>query len=282
MSLQNINADPPLIDNTGSDEETALLKDVISETNVKGSERDKRSIIKRRKRKVPKQGEEFNQVESTILQRRSVRTFKSKQLPDYIVSRILETARYAPSAGNCQSWKFVVVQDAKVIQEMTDHIVKLAGWTSRFMHPGFPKAVTNNWLSRRMMKSSTGLFHPTGLSGLSQVAKKELDVWHGAPTVVFILVDGRSAGDPHLDVGIAGTNMVLTAHSYGLGTCWVSFSTLLEASPKFRKYLGIGYPYRLATSIAIGYPKGIPDGFVERETHETIWYDSEGNKKYVY
>jgi nitroreductase len=91
-------------------------------------------------------------------------------------------------------------------------------------------------------------------------------------------VDERGTGDPHLDVGIAGTNMVLTAHSFGLGTCWVSFASLLAIHPKYRKILGIGYPYKLATSLAIGYPKGIADGIVERETHETVWYDRNGCK----
>jgi len=276
------------MNDSSSENITAVLDDSLTSGQMTGAfdtktdlkhEKPKERKIKRSKKKIPEQGAPFNEVERTIFERRSVRVFKDKQLPDYLVKRILEAGRYAPSAGNCQAWKFVVVQDKNMIQEMTERVVKLAGWTSRFMNPAFPKSFVGNWFSRLMMKCFTSLFHPTGMTGLGQLAKKELGLWHDAPTIIFLLVDERSAGDPHIDVGIAGTNMVLAAHSFGLGTCWVSFSTLLEMSPKFKKYLGIDYPYRLATSIAIGYPKGIPDGMVERETHETVWYNENGDKR---
>jgi nitroreductase len=239
---------------------------------------EKPERIKRKRRTPPEPGAPFNEVESVILQRRSTRLFRNKPVEEHLVKRILEAGRYAPSAGNAQSWKFVVVQDPVMIQEMTDHVVKLAGWASRLLNPSFPGAFIPKSVSRFLMKHATQLFHPTGISGLGELARGELGLWHGASTVIMLLVDERGTGDPHLDVGIAGTNMVLTAHSFGLGTCWVSFASLLAASPTYRRKLGIGYPYKLASSLAIGYPKGIADGYVERETHETLWYDSLGRK----
>lgn len=232
--------------------------------------------IRRERRVPPKPGADFNEVESVILQRRSTRLFRDKPVEEYLVKRILEAGRFAPSAGNNQSWKFVVIQDPKLIQEMTDHVVKMAGWAAKLTNPSYPGAMITRGMSRFFMKHMTQLYHPTGITGLSALAKGDLGLWHGASTVVLLLVDERGTGDPHLDAGIAGTNMVLTAHSFGLGTCWVSFASLLAISPRFRNLLGIAYPYRLATSIAIGYPKGIADGFVERETHETVWFDANG------
>ncbi|CBL44845.1 Nitroreductase [gamma proteobacterium HdN1] len=239
---------------------------------------DKKSRPKVARRAPPAPGSDFNEVETIIMQRRSTRLYRKKVVEEHLVKRILESGRYAPSAGNCQSWKFVVVQDRKLIDEMADHVVRMADLASRFTNPAYPGALIPRAVSRIMMKVMTQLFHPTGITGLGQVARRELGVWHGASTVIFLLVDERGSGDPHLDVGIAGTNMVLTAHSFGLSTCWVSFASLLAVHPKYRRMLGIAYPYKLATSIAIGYPKGIPDGFVERETHETVWYGNDGNK----
>lgn len=237
----------------------------------------------RARRQAPNPGDPFNDVEATIFERRSVRVYRDKEVPEHLVRRILEAGRYAPSAGNCQSWKFVVVQDPKLIAEMTTHVRTWAGYVSRYMfNPHAPGAKIPAWMVRMLSRAFTGTFHPTGRDGIRKIADGSLDVWHGASTVIFLLVDERGTGDPHLDVGIAGTNMVLTAHSFGLGTCWVSFSSLLATSPRFRKLLGIGYPYRLATSIAIGYPRGIPDGQVPRETHETAWYRSDGTRDIVY
>ncbi|MFZ5603744.1 MAG: nitroreductase family protein [Pseudomonadota bacterium] len=234
--------------------------------------------IRRERRTPPAPGAEFNEVESTILQRRSTRLYRDKPVEEYLVKRILEAGRYAPSAGNSQSWKYVVIQDRALLEEMTAHVVKMAGWLSRLVNPSYPGAFIGRGVSRLLMKHFTQVCHPTGITGLGQLARGELGLWHGASTVIFLLMDERGTGDPHLDIGITGTNMVLTAHSFGLGTCWVSFASLLAVHPRYRKLLGIGWPYKLATSIAIGYPKGIADGYVERETHETLWYDADGRK----
>jgi len=68
--------------------------------------------------------------------------------------------------------------------------------------------------------------------------------------------------------------MILAAHSLGLGTCWVGFVELLKYGTKWRRKLGISFPYDLVEAIAIGYPVGNPDGIIERELQEVEWYES--------
>lgn len=50
-------------------------------------------------------------VMEAIKQRRSVRSFQAKPVPEEKLKRILEAARLAPSARNSQAWKFIVVKD---------------------------------------------------------------------------------------------------------------------------------------------------------------------------
>ena len=52
------------------------------------------------------------EFQDIILKRRSVREFGDKPVPDEKLRRVLEAARLAPSAGNRQPWKFVVVKDS--------------------------------------------------------------------------------------------------------------------------------------------------------------------------
>ncbi len=114
------------------------------------------------------------------------------------------------------------------------------------------------------------------------IARGKLGLWHGAPTVILILKDVRGVGNPDLDCGIAGQNMVLAAHSMGLGTCWVSFAKpAFKYLRKWKKRFGITYPYQFVSSLAIGWPVGEPDGMVERETHGVDWYEN-GVKKTVF
>jgi ferredoxin len=122
--------------------------------------------------------------------------------------------------------------------------------------------------------------HPVLFGALSSIAEGRLALYHGAPTVILIYYDSRGISKPLMDCGIAGQNMVLAAHSLGLGTCWVGFVGLILKMKKWRKFFGIGYRYRFASSIAIGYPLGDPNGFVERETHQVDWY-SNGTKRVI-
>jgi hypothetical protein len=45
-------------------------------------------------------------------------------------------------------------------------------------------------------------------------------------------------------------------------------------NPKWKKRLGIEYPYELCEGIALGYPVGKPDGMVPRETHRIKWLEN--------
>jgi len=49
-----------------------------------------------------------------LLTRRSIRQFKPDPVPDDLILKVLDLARYAPSAGNRQPWVFVVVKDPEV------------------------------------------------------------------------------------------------------------------------------------------------------------------------
>lgn len=50
-------------------------------------------------------------IYETISTRKSVRTFQDRDIPEDVLSRLLESARLAPSACNGQEWRFVVVRD---------------------------------------------------------------------------------------------------------------------------------------------------------------------------
>jgi nitroreductase len=53
-----------------------------------------------------------------IKKRKSVRAYKKDPVPDEVLNRIIETARIAPSAKNTQPWKFIIVKDQKVLDEL--------------------------------------------------------------------------------------------------------------------------------------------------------------------
>jgi len=50
--------------------------------------------------------------------RRSIRSFKSEDIPNEYIKKILEAARWAPSAGNIQPWEFIVIRNPETKREI--------------------------------------------------------------------------------------------------------------------------------------------------------------------
>jgi len=55
-----------------------------------------------------------------LLSRRSVRVYQDKDVPIQHVLRALDVARYAPSSRNSQPWRFIVVNDQNLLNQLSD------------------------------------------------------------------------------------------------------------------------------------------------------------------
>ncbi|HZA24327.1 MAG TPA: nitroreductase family protein [Dehalococcoidia bacterium] len=51
------------------------------------------------------------EVYECIRTRRTTREFKPDPVPEEVVYKILQAARWAPSSGNSQPWHFIVITD---------------------------------------------------------------------------------------------------------------------------------------------------------------------------
>ena len=220
--------------------------------------------------------ENFTETEKVILSRRSIRWFKKEQVPEVMVKRILEAGRFAPSAGNSQPWKFVVIREPKIIDDLTRSVVMICKFFKAILEYRTPGNFWKMPIAKLYTLLMPAKLSPVPYSAISLIADGKLKLYHDAPTVILICKDVRGVSNPDLDCGIAGQNMVLAAHSMGLGTCWVSFAKVIfeYLGFKWNKVFGIKYPYKFITSLAIGWPMGKPDGFVERPVHSVDWFEN--------
>ena len=62
----------------------------------------------------------------TIEKRRSIRKYKNLPVPKKDIVKILEAARLAPTAGNQQPWKFLVIQDKKKINKIKEECIAVS------------------------------------------------------------------------------------------------------------------------------------------------------------
>jgi nitroreductase len=59
-------------------------------------------------------------VFEAIKKRRSIRAYADEKVSDNDVERLIEAARWAPSAGNIQPWEFVIVKDKETKRKLSD------------------------------------------------------------------------------------------------------------------------------------------------------------------
>ncbi|MCK5051196.1 MAG: nitroreductase family protein [Candidatus Cloacimonetes bacterium] len=58
---------------------------------------------------------EFDEV---LISRKSVRSFRDKEIPEDILNNMMEAARLSPSFQNRQCWRFIVVRDKDLIKDL--------------------------------------------------------------------------------------------------------------------------------------------------------------------
>ncbi|MFZ5571117.1 MAG: nitroreductase family protein [Thermodesulfobacteriota bacterium] len=230
---------------------------------------------------------ELTETEKIIYRRRSVRLYKRTQVPKDLVTRILEAGRFAPSAGNNQPWKFIVIQNRALIDEMDWKIkqfcrivmlgtmplpwVKGKESPDRHARPAFWQKALYQLLLRVRGPNELDQRALGGINAI--VADPGYHTFFHAPTVILLLADRRGIGSVDLDTGICGQNIVLAAHALGLGTCYVSLIDGLQAFPIFKRKIGVRPPFHIVTSLTLGYPLGQVDRVVEREQLRVEWID---------
>ena len=166
-------------------------------------------------------------LSDAVAKRRSIRTYKKQDLPQGVVEQLLESARRAPSAGNVQPWEFVVACTQKT-----------------------------------KMAISQAAF---GQKGIQE-----------ASVVIVVCADEKRAAESYGDRGrtlyclqdtaVAIQNILLTACSLGLGSCWIG----AFKEDEIRKVINAPKHMRPVALIPVGYPNESPDARPRRPIGEVM------------
>ena len=193
----------------------------------------------------------INAVMENIITRRTIRRFRSEQITEEKLQTVLEAGMYAPSAGGRQGVLFVVSQDRE----------------------------TNEKLGR-IKKNNTNVKMSTDTVYISKEQPSIADdpaivsAFYDAPTVITLFVPKDFLYGPY-DASAAAENMLLAAHSIGLGGCYIG-----SAWDSFRDAFGqetlikwnIRTDYYAVIHVLLGYPKEeqAPKGKARKEGR-IIW-----------
>jgi nitroreductase len=209
--------------------------------------------------------DEWNAIERAVLQRRSVRNFKDEPVPDHLIRRVLEAGRFAPSAGNCQPWQFIVITDRALIAQMDEAV-----WAAANGLYGIYKNDDLIPNMAPMAESSPGLLDPrVALGGMGAIVRKDMLASLNAPCVILLVGDSRAISGAQLNIGICGQNMNLVANSLGIKACWSGFLT--TGIPAIADKIDLKPNWSVITTLVLGWPAFKQEGMVPREYRPVTW-----------
>jgi nitroreductase len=177
--------------------------------------------------------------------RQSIRKFRKDPVPREQILRMVEAATWAPSAGNTQNVRFLVVEDPALLSRMKGIVDEiLARVTGKEIPPGkinyhnlFAAAPAAVCVVGRPYESATD----------RQMREKD-------PERHRVRRYQVNAGLQ--SVASAITQFLLAAYSLGYGTCWMTGP--LVAKPELESALSLRPPEELLAVVALGKPDSPP------------------------
>ena len=187
--------------------------------------------------------------------RRSCRNYTEEPVDRNVLEDLIRIGTTAPSGTNSQGWTFTIVPTRADMRE-------LGAVTSDFYRKLNKQAESSllRFFSKLFLKDSLGIYYkryyPMITEGLHRWEEEGHDLlFHGAQAA--ILVSGKnSASCSAEDAMLASQNILLAAHSLGLGTCLIGF--VVEAAKRdssLRQSIELPKDETLYSVIAIGHPK---------------------------
>ena len=173
----------------------------------------------------------MSELQQIIEERRSIRNFEDKDVPEELVNKILESAKWAPSWTNCQCWEIVVIRDNQIKEQLKET-----------MAPKNP--ATKSITGAPVLLAVCGKLNVSGYYGGH--ASTKFGEW-------FMF-----------DLGLATQNMCLTAHSLGLGTVIVG----LYDHNKAKEVIKVPEGHELVAILPLGYPAKTPKAPKRKEITE--------------
>ena len=199
---------------------------------------------------------EYSNIMETIKSRRSVRRFLNKPVQKEHLEQILESARLAPSGGNLQGWRFIVMQERELITEIASVIQKKIDRLPEMMKGSIRDSEHYaNTLSKRLRLSS--LFFVNAPFTIAVLYKLNP---YNRPYLDFLIKKGMDRHEAHQCMGYvevqsaaaATENLILTAHSLGYGCCWMNIPFI--AVKEIKSLLEISPPWEISAFVPIGHP----------------------------
>ena len=193
-----------------------------------------------------------------LRQRRSVREYRKKPVPQELLQRVAEMAGYAPvGAFGGAGWirHVTVVEGEEKMKAVRDATVRYMRKLHDLMSGFFLRG-----MARFSEEARSGLSTLPDLKmRLAEYEAGRDAILYDAPAAVFVSA-GYETTTPHEDCDAALMNMMLAAHALGLGTCWngwlgtAALASHVRGPRELGDLLGLSETHRVVEAFTVGWP----------------------------
>jgi nitroreductase len=208
------------------------------------------------------------------------------------LNKILEAARWAPTAHNMQNFEIIVVDDKQLLEKIGNTKYRVS---EDFIRENYQQL---SFSKEELLKKKVGIlgtmFPPSwrDSSKLGDAARESASrpvnqSINGSPVLLVLIYDPRkrapaSKGDAlgFMSIGCVMENMWLMAHSLGIGMQIVSGFAEEPGAGEIKRILNIPEHMNIAFAVRLGYPVSQPAGYlrVRRDIDGFVHNNKYGNK----
>jgi len=191
-----------------------------------------------------------------LRQRRSIRRYRAQPVSRALVEEVLEAATWAPSSHNRQPWRFCVIVDGAVRDDLANRMAD--AWRSDLLADGMDTATVEKRIGVRRLRLM------------------------GAPVVIVPCLSmeemdrypDQRRSDAEWTMGVqsvalACQNLLLAAHANGLGACWMCAA--LFVPELIRTTLHLPDDWEPQALITLGYPAESRESSRQPLSAKSIW-----------
>jgi nitroreductase/NAD-dependent dihydropyrimidine dehydrogenase PreA subunit len=186
--------------------------------------------------------------------RRSCRHFTARPVERDVLEDLMKIGITAPSGTNSQAWTFTILPARKAVTAFAGHIASYFGK----LNAAAEKPLLRLSLKLLGKGELDAYYH-----GYYRKIKEALEQWygsgkdqlfHGSPAAM-IIGSKPGASCPAEDALLATQNILLAAHSMGLGSCLIGYAVAaMKRDPAIQRAIGIPAEEEIHAVIALGYP----------------------------
>jgi nitroreductase len=196
-------------------------------------------------------------VDEALRTRISIRAYADRPVKRETLEEILDVARWAPSGGNLQPWKVIVVtgKEREAVSDLATEVLMNDPTGEADEAPVYPKPLWEPFRSRRY-KIGEDMY---ALLGIPRDDKPARYAWvannyrfFGAPVGVFFVIDRNLGRGQWAHLGMFMQSVALAATARGLGTCFQESWAMVRKS--LHTHFELADDEILYCGMALGWP----------------------------